>query len=539
MSGPDGGNHGAAGDTARRLAGSALPPAVAEVLKTLSGTGATANPAAPGAVPPQGWRMEADGAGGFLLLEEPAGAPPRLWAALDRFGWLHALLDWKDGGLGHAWLRLPGGEGLEIHPGAGRHPLWGRSDKLCHITGRHITGTPGASRSRTVGLLPALPYHRLETLPPFDRPGDLPAGAGGAVLNLLARLLRLQGRPMAHYRGPYPTAALFASLSRCFRPALPGAGQAPSPIEEPYGAAPSNEDQSPEARLRTRFSHDGTTLAFRGEMAANPIAWEPAPFAQLLPAADVLVHLRDGVETVWIGRKAFRFRPWRNGLLAAGAGIWSETVEGAPAHGVGLAMLGRPWRRFLLLGHDGAIRQAEVPPGTLPNQPNPPNPALPPRPLAPLADLWRPVIFCWCAVDAVPALAPAILALEPTLPLQWAPLELCLAEASTEGGLLLNAAMAGRFLALQSGREATNDPGGAGDPGALATMMISDVLGELAPLVRGAAQRKLALEPQSDPGRLMEQGVRMQAGARTRLERSLPALAAALRRGEVLPPVPR
>ena len=534
MSGLDSGNEAAARDTAHRLAGSSLPPALAGVLKTLSAAEKTAGSI--GEVsPPPGWRVETDGAGGILLLEEPAGAPPRLWAAMDAFGWLHALLDWVPEGLGHAWLRLPGGDGLEIHPGAASHPLWGQSDEL-----RHITGSLGATRSRTAGLLPALPYHRLETLPPFDRPGDLPPGAGGAVLNLLACLLRLQGRQTARYRGPYPTAALFASLNRCFRPSLPGMEQGPSPIEKSQGGAAQSEEQTGEVQLRARFSREEMTLAFRGEMVANPIAWEPAPFAQMLPATHVLVHLRDGVETAWIGRKAFRFQPWRNGLLAAGASIWRETgpgepAEGTPTYGVGLAMLGRPWRRFLLLGPDGRIRESKIP--------IPYSPPHSTHPAAPLAELWRPVIFCWCAVGAVPALAPAILELETSLPVDWAPLELCLAEASPEGGVLLAAAMAGRFLALQSagekeggGRAKSN---GGEEPGALAMMMISDVLGELAPLVRGAAQGKLALEPPREPGRLMEQGAVLQAEARTRLERSLPPLVAALRRGEALPPVPR
>ena len=69
-------------------------------------------------------------------------------------------------------------------------------------------------------------------------------------------------------------------------------------------------------------------------------------------------------------------------------------------------------------------------------------------------------------------------------------------------------------------------------------MMVSDVVGELAPLIRRAAQRELSLLPPEDPVATIERGKGIQAEARRRMEGSLPALVAALLRKEALPPIP-
>jgi hypothetical protein len=59
-------------------------------------------------------------------------------------------------------------------------------------------------------------------IPPLFAPARLPPGAGTAVLNLIAGLMKDQGVARVRYRGPYPTEQLFTALLECFRhdPAL-------------------------------------------------------------------------------------------------------------------------------------------------------------------------------------------------------------------------------------------------------------------------------------------------------------------------------
>jgi hypothetical protein len=392
-----------------------------------------------------------------------------------------------------AWFRLPGAGWLELQARADAHPLWGACDAL-----RHHPGAPRAGAGERVGLLAALDYAALRWLPPFERPAALPPGAGAAVLNFLALLARAQGKVTLAYRGPFPTPALFASLCRSFVP----------------------EGDPPQAQAR--FSEHQTALALRGELVESPVRWRPAPFAALRPRPELLLHLRDGVETAWVGTVPFRravppamsrVAP-HGGALPSGARVWP--AEGGWA--VGLVLLGRPYALLYKLGLDGAVLQA----APLEAEPEP-DPA---EPGAPLDPRWLPVLGAWVTLQAHPALAAAASALQGELTGVWRALPLRMA-ALRDATLSLQAALAGEFL-----RRRTEE-----DAGALAMMLVSDVLEAAAPLLLQRAQRLLEAAPRSDPQALLAAGRQAQAQARAQLERALPALVGALARGEALPEV--
>lgn len=97
----------------------------------------------------------------------------------------------------------------------------------------HRLAVPGAVLEGEVIEDPLLgPAHRLagtaisaidwaapREIPAIAAPGALPPGAGGALMNVLARLAADAGIPALRYAGPYPTAALWRTLARSFRTA--------------------------------------------------------------------------------------------------------------------------------------------------------------------------------------------------------------------------------------------------------------------------------------------------------------------------------
>lgn len=434
-----------------------------------------------------GWRLMGDGAGGYLLLENrTADSVPCPWACFDRFGRSHLLAEWSVPGLRWAWLRLPAGQWLELRPRTESHPLWGISDALYHH--RHV---PDDAAPRAVGLLPALDYARLRWLPPLDTPASLPPGAGSAVLNFLARLMTLQGVGETAYRGPYPTAALFATLCGSFVP-----------------LGPSSEAQG-------RFTRGEYELASRGEMAENPQRWQPAPFAAALPRPRLMVHLRGGVETAWVDDVPFRRTPTGSGALAAGERVWREDTGRQEQYSVGLVLLGRPQRRIFLLNARGEVLDEALPAA---------GGQEPWAALVPMAAPWRAVVFAWSALRATPALAPAILALGDRIGLCWVPLPLALARAWGEE-VWVNASLASEYRKRHKEE----------DDAALALMLVSDVLEGAGPCLRGMAQQQLEAARPSAPVCPATGGAQAQDQARTALRSALPKLVAALRRGEALP----
>ena len=97
------------------------------------------------------------------------------------------------------------------------HPAWGRSDRLWLLDPAEAWAPREA-----LTVFQAVDYARPDVIPPLLAPARLPPGAGTAVLNLIAGLMKDRGVARVRYRGPYPTEQLFTALLECFRldPAL-------------------------------------------------------------------------------------------------------------------------------------------------------------------------------------------------------------------------------------------------------------------------------------------------------------------------------
>jgi len=189
-------------------------------------------------------RMRRDAAG------RPAGEHDRHGSAL-------SALEWSpDGRLHRARVRLPDGAWVAIEPGAGAPGPWGASD-LVTREGRPLT------------RLAALDWTRVNRIPPLAEPARLPAGAGTAIFNLLARLAAEQGVSVLRYDGPYPTEALFLALLESFR-------FTPEDASDPIAA-----------------------------FARGELAWAPAPYDAAIEAGGVWVQRRDRIEKVIAGGRAY------------------------------------------------------------------------------------------------------------------------------------------------------------------------------------------------------------------------------------------
>src|SRR5206468_2622297 len=70
---------------------------------------------------------------------------------------------------------------------------------------------------KALTVFQSLDYERLDFIPPLAEPVRLLPGAGTALLDLLAGLMKDQGVTRVRYRGPYPTEQLFTALLESFR----------------------------------------------------------------------------------------------------------------------------------------------------------------------------------------------------------------------------------------------------------------------------------------------------------------------------------
>lgn len=174
-----------------------------------------------------------------------------------------------DGSVPVLWLRLPDHRELALCLAAADHPVLGRCDLVRDATGR-VLAHATASDWRAPTRIPAL-----------DRPGALPAGAGSAILNLLAWQAVRAGSGPLRYHGPYPTAALWGSLQASFR------------VDEPLDAA------------RDRFTAHAEARALAGTFGELDVAFHPAPHAWAWPRPRICVQHRAGIERVWIDGHPF------------------------------------------------------------------------------------------------------------------------------------------------------------------------------------------------------------------------------------------
>ncbi|HET7341939.1 MAG TPA: hypothetical protein VFL90_10775, partial [Methylomirabilota bacterium] len=177
----------------------------------------------------------------------------------DRFGAEAATLAWRaDGTLAAASVRLPDGGWLEIAPRAARDARWGASDVL---------RAGGAVLTRFA----AVDWAAVDAIPVLAEPARLPAGAGTAVLNLIAALADDQRRGALAYRGPYPTEQLFLALLESFR-----------------------------------WQAEGEVDPLATFMAGG-LTWTPAPHTRALAPGGVYVQSRERIEkVVWRGRAYYR-----------------------------------------------------------------------------------------------------------------------------------------------------------------------------------------------------------------------------------------
>lgn len=430
--------------------------------------------------PGPNWTVARDAAGGWVLCDRRADGTPRRWAVGDRHGHVHAVARWApDGSLAWATLRTPAGGWIGLEPGTAVHALWGRSDRL-------VDPTDG----RTLARLAALDYPTIGSIPPLDVPGALPPGAPEALLNWLAGLAGHGGAEPLCYVGPYATARLFEGLCRSF-----------APVGDVDAA-------------RAAFSERELDAALAARMVESPVAWRPAPFSPLVTTEGVTVHLRRGIEAVWLGAVPFRTAPEvaPDAPMPAGCRVWPE----ASGWAVGRATLGAPERVFLRLAGDGSLLEDARPADH------------PPEVGAPLPAPWQRLIRAWCALRAAPPLAPHLLATDPpgtTGAIRWARLPLALAAGAPEGALVA-AAMAAQFRRLALG----------GDVRALAMMLLSDLVQVLSPHLVAEAQARLAesFDPaRDDPSALVSRGQAAQAAARDELNRLAPAIVAELAEGRL------
>lgn len=221
---------------------------------------------------------------------------------------------------------------------------------------------------RMVARFQAVDWDRPASIPPLDRPGALPAGAGTAILNYLAGRAAAssasrENRPL-RYRGPYPTGALFDSLLECFR------------VDDPQAAF-------------ARFNAGVEMTALTGALQEVPVDFAPAPFHRVWADQGVCVQIRDGVEKIFVhGRGYSRHAAGPRRVRRYGRDEWAALIE----------LGGKQWTEIVRVSEDGRVTEG---PRSLPS----PNPAWCGRPL--------PEGLRASLLEALPPRAPALL--RPTL----------------------------------------------------------------------------------------------------------------------------
>lgn len=214
----------------------------------------------------------------------------RLIRVIDRHGIVHAELGWGS----TSQLRCLSVPGAVVNGAVVAHPLLGAA---------HRVGDTAMT---------ALDWLRPTEIPAIAEPARLASGAGGAILNTISLLAQRAGVAGLRYAGPYPTPALWRSLTRSFR-------------------TTANE---------AAFTRDGLARALR--VARDPIAIEfaPAPHERLAIAGG-FVELRAAIERAVI-----------DGIAYEPEGSPARLVDGARCE---IWLGDAPYARVATLAPDGAL----------------------------------------------------------------------------------------------------------------------------------------------------------------------------------------
>ena len=301
------------------------------------------------------------GRGGAVTGYDPGPGRRRL-LTIDRRGHLVEACRWRaDGSLAWAKCLTAHGDWIGIEPAADEHPAWGRSDRLCLLD-------PAAAWAprEALTVFQAVDYAQPDVIPALLEPARLPMGAGTAVLNLLAGLMKDRGVAHVRYRGPYPTEQLFTALLECFR-------LDPGP-PDPLG----------------RF------------MDGGDVDWMPAPHERHLTAPGVSVQLRHHIEKVVVDGAPFYRRDWQ-GVIRNEPRVVRE--EGSRVI-CSLWALGHALEDRLVLDRSGEVLER-------------PAAARDPLPPAPLPPVWAPALAELIARESAPALAGALRDVLRSLALEW------------------------------------------------------------------------------------------------------------------------
>lgn len=301
------------------------------------------------------------GRGGSLTGYDPASGRRRI-LTIDRRGHLVAACRWRDDGA-LAWAKCLAAEGvwIGVEPTSDEHPAWGASDRVWRLD-------PGAAWApvEMLTLFQATDYAQPEVIPPLFAPSRLPPGAGTAVLNLVAGLMKDRGVARVRYDGPYPTEQLFTALLESFHcdPA----------IEDPLA----------------QFTDGGE------------VHWLPAPHERHVVAPGVLVQMRHRVDKVVLDGAAFYRRDWER-VIRQEPRVVRDDGERVVCS---LWALGRAIEDRLVLDASGEVIAR-------------PAPASDPIPPAPMPPVWSPALAELIARESAPPLAASLRDEMHRLALEW------------------------------------------------------------------------------------------------------------------------
>jgi hypothetical protein len=315
--------------------------------------------------------VERDAAGRRLREAGPDGEPT-------------AVLQWRaDGMLDRACIRLPAGSWITVEPQAADDAVYGRVDRL-----RWGDGAADTTVFR------ALDYQAIDRIPVLAEPARLPAGAGTAVLNLVAALAADQRRDALAYDGPFPTEQLFLALLESFR-------YTPADMPDPPAA-----------------------------FARGALAWVPAPHERRFDRMGVYVQRRGRIEKVVAHGVAYYRERWQSVRRHAPRRVRDD---GALVRAT-LWALDEPIAEHVVLTPDGEIVEIID---------SPPPPAAP----SGMASEIVTGIVSIIAAQSAPALAPSIVRAARGLDVHWGlvPRDLIAFERGVTVSLALRALIARRL----------------------------------------------------------------------------------------------